>query len=131
MTVWTGKRLGDNGERHAARFLKQQGFRILHRQYRSRLGEIDLVAQDGDCLVFVEVKTRRSDVAGHPVEAVTRAKQKKLTGLALHYLKSHGQLESRARFDVVAVIWPRQGRSVDVKHFPNAFPAIGDGQMFC
>ena len=131
MTGWTGKRLGDQGERHAARFLKRLGYRILHQQYRSRFGEIDLVAQDGNCLVFGEVKTRRSDTAGHPVEAITRAKQTQLTRLALHYLKSHGQLESPARFDVVAVLWPDRGQQVEVRHFANAFPAVGNGQMFC
>jgi putative endonuclease len=62
--------LGNKGERRAAKFLRGRGFRILDRQNSGRLGEIDLIADDGGTIVFVEVKTRRSNVAGHPVEAI-------------------------------------------------------------
>jgi Holliday junction resolvase-like predicted endonuclease len=82
----------------SASHLRERGYRILARQHSGGAGEIDLIALDGDCLVFVEVKTRTSRDAGHPTEAITPAKQKKLTDLALIYLKRHGLLEqSRIR----------------------------------
>ena len=130
MAGWLTKLLGNRGERLAARYLRRQGLRILERQYSTRSGEIDLIALDGDCLVFVEVKTRRSNQAGDPVEAITIGKQKQLTRLALTYLKRHNRLEQRARFDVVAILWPTGSRKPEVRHYRNAFPAIGFGQMF-
>lgn len=130
MAGWLAKLLGEKGERRAARYLRRQGFRILARRYRTQWGEIDLIALDGDCVVFVEVKTRRSDVAGHPVEAVTPAKQQKLTRMALAYLKRHGLLEHRARFDVVAVLWSEGSRNPEIAHYRNAFEPVGSGQMF-
>lgn len=122
--------LGDRGERLAVRFLRRQGFRILHRQYAGKSGEIDLVARDGETIVFVEVKTRKSDAAGHPAEAVTPAKQKQLTKLALAYLKRYNLLEHPARFDVVAILWPDDGGRPEITHYRNAFEAVGTGQMF-
>jgi putative endonuclease len=124
-TRWFGNR----GERLAARFLRRQGYRILARQYRTPLGEIDLIAQDGDCVVFVEVKTRRSDQAGHPVEAVTPAKQTQLARLALVFLKQRRLLACRARFDVVAILWSRR-RHPQLEHYRDAFPPPGRGQLF-
>lgn len=79
--------LGPAGERATARYLQQLGYRILARGHRQRLGEIDLIALDGNWLVFVEVKTSRCDAAGDPSEAVDRSKQEKLTRAALIYLK--------------------------------------------
>jgi len=124
------KLLGHRGERAAARFLRKLGYRILHRQHTSRLGEIDLVARDGDQIVFVEVKTRKSNAAGDPVEAVTHAKQRKLTQVALAYLKRYNLLESAARFDVIAILWPEQGGKPVITHYKNAFEPFGSGQMF-
>ena len=132
---WTGgvgKRLfGDRGERAAARFLKRQGMRIIARQHRSRLGEIDLIALDAGRVVFIEVKTRRSDAAGRPEEAVNRAKQRKLTRLALEYLKRRRWLGKRsARFDVVAVTWPADRAEPEIVHYRNAFEPVGVDGMF-
>jgi putative endonuclease len=122
---------GDHGERVAARHLRQQGMRILARQHQSRLGEIDLIALDGPWLVFVEVKTRRSNVAGRPEEAVTPAKQRQLTRLALEYLKRRRWLGKRpARFDVVAVTWPTGSSLPEIVHFRNAFEPTGIPGMF-
>jgi putative endonuclease len=120
--------LGDRGERAAARFLRRQGMRVVVRGYRTTQGEIDLIARDGDTLVFVEVKTRRH---GTPSEAVTPEKQRRLTLAALHFLKAHGLLHRRGRFDVVAIVWPdeQQGAPV-IEHIRDAFPAVGHGQMF-
>ena len=127
---WLARWLGDRGERFAARYLRRQGMKILARQHKTRLGEIDLVALDGECVVFVEVKTRRSDAAGLPVEAVTHAKQQQLTRLALAYLKSRGLLERRARFDIVSLIWPDGAKTPEVQHYRNAFEAVGVGQLY-
>ena len=130
MRNWLTRLFGDRGEREAARYLRRKGYKILARQYRNRLGELDLIALDGTWIVFVEVKTRSSVSAGHPVEAVTPAKQAQLTRLALVYLKEHGLLEHRARFDVVAVTWPKDARQPEIVHYCHAFPAAGEGQMF-
>ena len=124
------KLLGNRGERAAIRFLRRQGYQILHRQFRNRIGEIDVVAKDGNGIVFVEVKTRKSDAAGGPEEAVTFTKQKQLTKLALTYLKRYNLLEHSARFDVVAVIWPDDARKPEITHYQNAFEPVGSGQMF-
>lgn len=126
---WLTLLLGDKGERLAVRYLKRQGYRIVARQSRSRIGELDIVALDGDCIVFVEVKTRSSDKAGHPAEAVTTAKQQQLTRAALAWLKRRGLLERRARFDVVAITWGK-GLPPVIDHYRNAFEATGRGQMF-
>jgi putative endonuclease len=126
---WLTLLLGDKGERLAVRYLKKQGYRIVARKSRSRIGELDVVAVDGDCIVFVEVKTRSSHVAGQPVEAVTGAKQQQLTRAALAWLKSRGLLERRARFDVVAITWA-DGGNPEIQHFRNAFEPTGRGQMF-
>lgn len=130
MAGWWKKLLGDRGERAAARFLRKQGYRILARQYSSPAGEIDLIALDGETIVFVEVKTRADTAAGEPAEAVTPAKQKQLTKLALAYLKRRKLLQRRARFDVVSVLWPEGTKRPEIRHFKNAFEAVGFGQMF-
>jgi putative endonuclease len=119
------KPLADRGEQAAARYLKRLGYHIIARRDRSPLGEIDLVAVDGRTVVFVEVKTRDSADAGHPSEAVDTAKQRRLTRLALAYLKRHRLLECPARFDVVAVTWPAGQRRPTIEHFKDAFEATG------
>ena len=119
---------GDRGERVAAAFLKRQGLRVIARNYRVAAGEIDLIARDGDVLVFVEVKARRR---GLPAEAVTTEKQRRLTLAALHYLKRHRLLECRCRFDVVSVLWPDDDGEPIVEHYRNAFEPPGRWQMFC
>ena len=124
------KLLGDRGERAAAQFLRKKGMKIVERQSRNFVGEIDLVAKDGDCIVFVEVKTRSSTLAGHPYEAITQAKQTKLTKLALVWLKERRLLNSSSRFDVVSIVWPPDTKKPTIRHFVNAFEPVGRGQMF-
>jgi putative endonuclease len=118
---------GDRGERAAARYLRREGMRILLRGYVTLWGEIDLVARDGDFLVFIEVKTRRS---GDPAEAVTPEKQRRLTLAALHFLRKHNLLEERCRFDVVAIVWADDRRPPEIEHIRGAFEAVGRGQFF-
>jgi len=95
--------LGRTGERLAAEVLMGQGYRILERNFRCSYGEIDLVAEDGDDLVFIEVKTRRGTAYGRPEEAVTLRKQRKLLEIASYYLDLHTCSERSWRIDVVAV----------------------------
>ena len=122
--------LGQRGEAAAARFLKKKGYVLVARSDRVRLGEIDLVAVDGRTVVFVEVKTRRSHASGHPADAVDEDKQRRLTRLALTYLKRHNLLENPARFDVVAVTWADDHAAPVIEHFQNAFEAVGRWQLF-
>jgi len=130
MRGFLARLLGNRGERAAAKFLKQKGYRILARQYRNNIGEIDLIARDGDTFVFVEVKTRRSDTAGSPTDAITYQKQQQLTRTALAYLKHKKLLLHSARFDVIAIIWPHDQAHPEIKHYENAFTTTGSGQMF-
>jgi len=95
--------LGRLGEDLARERLKDLGYRILKTNYRCPLGEIDLVARDGDFLVFVEIKTRKNESLGQVKEAVTRRKQTQLSKVALAYMKSNNLWGSKARFDVVAI----------------------------
>jgi putative endonuclease len=119
--------LGDRGERVASQHLKLQGMRVLMRGYRTRQGEVDLIARDGDVLVFVEVKTRRQGV---PAEAVTPEKQRRLVLAALHFAKRHKLLDHPSRFDVVAVVWPEGRVHPQIEHIRGAFQGSGRGQMF-
>ncbi|MDA1231399.1 MAG: YraN family protein [Planctomycetota bacterium] len=124
------KLLGDRGERAAVRFLKQLGYRIIAKQYRNNYGEVDIIAQDGNVMVFVEVKTRTSTNDGQPFEAVDLRKQEKITRVALAWLKQYGRLEQPARFDVVSILWPDDKGEPQIQHFRNAFEATGRGQFF-
>lgn len=99
-------RAGRWAEDAAAEYLAQQGLRLLRRNYRSRLGEIDLIMADGETLVFVEVRFRRADRYGAGFETVTRAKQRKLQSTAHLYLDHHRPDHPPCRFDVVSVTKP-------------------------
>lgn len=103
--AWTDHRrdMGESGESLAVKVLKENGYKILEQNYRSKLGEIDIIARDGGVLAFVEVKARRTDQFGDPKLAVTPQKQRKISMVALGYLKETGQIGERARFDVVAI----------------------------
>jgi len=128
--LWQPKTLGRRGEDAAARYLKRLGYIIVARGHRDNIGEIDLIAVDGRTIVFVEVKTRTSHDAGHPGDAVDDAKQRKLTRLALSYMKRHDLLENAARFDVVAVTWPAGRGKPVIEHFISAFESAGFPGMF-
>lgn len=95
--------LGRKGEDISVKFLKKQGYKIMERNYRCSLGEIDIVAKDKNILCFVEVKTRRTDEYGLPAEAIDGRKQKKLAKVALTYLKEKKIYKQDFRFDVVSV----------------------------
>ncbi len=124
------RELGCRGETLAARYVKRRGMRVVARGQRLRPGELDIVAVDGETIVFIEVKTRRSEEAGHPSEAVDTNKQRRLTHLALAFLKGHGLLEYRARFDVAAITWPADRGKPVIEYYENAFEPAGFGQMY-
>jgi putative endonuclease len=97
------QQFGLDAEAIAAQYLVRKGYTILERNYRTALGEIDLVARHEGVIVFVEVKSRRTARRGDPKWAVTAAKQRKISKTALIYLKKHRQMDARARFDVVTI----------------------------
>ncbi|MDP8266085.1 MAG: YraN family protein [Candidatus Aceula meridiana] len=94
---------GKAGEKAAEEFLVNQGYRILERNYRNRLGEIDIIAKEGKTICFVEVKMRSGNRQGSGFEAISLRKQRKISQVALSYLKLNHFLDSLARFDVVAI----------------------------
>jgi putative endonuclease len=101
--------LGPAGERLAERFLRKKGYRILARNYQCSCGEIDLIARDGATIVFVEVKGKRVEEFGSPLEAVTARKRRKLVLVANYYLTAFKLHNLRARFDVVGIRWVTGG----------------------
>src|SRR5688572_1877816 len=113
--------LGDRGENMAARYLRNNGYKILERNFRCDLGEIDIVAKQGKVLVFVEVKTRTYDDPT-PEEQVNLTKQHQNTKAGKFYLTRYGTPQPPARFDIVAIVWP-QGREPIIRHVENAFEA--------
>jgi len=113
--------LGPRGENVAARYLRDQGYKILERNFRCELGEVDIIARDGRTLVFAEVKTREYDDPT-PEEQVNQDKQHQLTKAAKFYLSRYGIPQPPARFDVVAIVWPR-GREPLIRHTTDAFEA--------
>jgi len=107
--------VGRYGEDVAARHLSEHGLVVLQRNWRCELGEIDIVARDGDCLVVCEVKTRRSQAFGSPLEAVTPRKLARLRRLAARWLQESGLHPPQVRIDVVSVVRPPSGPAV-VEH---------------
>jgi putative endonuclease len=114
--------LGRRGERIAERALSAQGYEIIDRNWRCPEGEIDLVARDGDALVFIEVKTRASTAFGHPFEAITPGKLSRLRRLAAAWLAARGPVRgiSRLRIDAIGVIAPRDAPA-SIEHLEGIF----------
>ena len=120
-TNLTTKELGKYGEDLALRFLQDKGYRILERNFKNKIGEIDLVVQDARTICFVEVKTRKSLACGQPFESVHYHKQRKLVQVALSYLKyKFHTIEVPARFDVIS-IYQDEGGQGHIQHIPSAF----------
>jgi putative endonuclease len=111
---------GERGERAAEEHLRRQGYRIVERNWRGRHGEVDLIARDGDALVFVEVKSGQAEAAIAPQVHVTVAKRRQLLHLAEAYRKAHRLLWQSARIDVIEVLWGDDGRVADVRHHQAA-----------
>ena len=124
---WWGKdekplhlRHGELGERAAKKQLKRQGLKFLTANFRTPRGEIDLIFRDGDCLVFVEVKTRSSEERVRPAAAVNAERRRRLTRAALDYLRLLRNPPVKVRFDIVEVLL-RDSAVREVRHLPNTF----------
>lgn len=113
-------RLGESGEELAKRFLESSGYCIVARNWRCKLAEIDIIARDGETLVFIEVKTRTDSAFGSPADAVTLRKQRQIGKAAQWYLAEHDLFGTPARFDVIAIVLGKGGRH-QVEHIPAAF----------
>ena len=118
--------VGVEGERTAKAYLQAQGFRILHENYTTPLGEIDLIAQEGEVVVFVEVKARRSGEYGPPQAAVTLAKQRQIVRVAELFLQRYRLSRAVCRFDVVAVTFAgREVAKPEILLIRDAFSSEG------
>jgi putative endonuclease len=114
--------VGRAGENAAAELLEQLGYILLERNWRCRIGEIDLIALDGKTLVFVEVRSRTNPTRyGTAIEAVTPRKCRQVREVATVYLKQRGGAPQPLRFDVVAVTFLRDGNAPEIKHLQGAF----------
>jgi putative endonuclease len=113
------QKLGKRGEDQAEEYLKRKGFRILKRNYRYGHKEIDLIAREGNTIVFVEVKAGRSKDFGEPQERVNLRKQKNLIEVAYHFIQNENIIDCDFRFDVLAINY--QGGKEEIDHIENAF----------
>jgi len=111
------KSLGNKGEEIAAEFLLNKGYQIIEKNYFSRYGEIDLVAQDSDSIVFVEVKTRRNQSFGDPEDSVTPTKLERIHKAGLMWLQAHPQSPEDWRIEVVSILMDGQDYVLDIRHF--------------
>jgi putative endonuclease len=114
--------LGKEGEQIAVAYLKKNGYRIFETNFRCPTGEIDIIAREKDEIVFIEVKTRKSNQLGYPEQAVGTRKQAKLSQLALWYLQKKKLADAKARFDVVAITLLPEGN--EIKLIKNAFDFV-------
>ncbi len=110
--------LGKEGEEIALDFLRNKGFSIIRKNYRTVIGEIDIIAKDKGVIVFVEVKTRADNAFGHPFEAVDQRKREKIRKVALSFMKTQKK-EFPARFDVMSITKGREGTRIE--HIQDAF----------
>ena len=119
MTLNSRQRLGNLAEDQAAAFLRRRGYLILERNATYRIGEVDIIARDGDTLVFVEVRARTHADPVHPAATVDRRKQRQIVRTAMAYCQHHDITDTMIRFDVLAVT----GKPERIEHFENAFEA--------
>jgi len=118
------KQTGALGEKIAQDFLKKRGYRIVETNYRCRRGEIDIVARKKDCLIFVEVRTKRSLEFGSPEESITQSKMSRMRASAAYYRQSHERLPESWRIDLVAVVLDKMGKPTRVELVEGA---VGEG----
>ena len=136
VATWYRRRntLGARGERAAARYLVwSKRMSVVEASARNIYGEIDIIAvtRCKTKVVFVEVKTRKSHDRGHPAEAVGPEKQKRITRIALAYMKRNNLLnQCSVRFDVIAITWPQTQKRPTIRHYEAAFEAVGEFQMY-
>jgi putative endonuclease len=119
MTRWR-QRSGQQGEQIAVDHLKKMGYKIQHRNFRCRQGEIDIIARDGSTLVFIEVKTKAQTAFGAPQAMVTYTKQNTITRVAMYYVQQYRLINTALRFDVMAITF-LPNKMPEVHHIPAAF----------
>lgn len=113
------KGLGFFGEGIAERYLKTHGYKILEKNFRTPFGEVDIIAKDGEAIVFIEVKTRKNLTFGLPQESIDENKKRRLVNIGIYYLKKKGILNIPARFDVVSILLSSREERVEL--IKNAF----------
>jgi putative endonuclease len=118
--VLNKRAIGSEAEEWAVKVLKKEGYKVVERNYRSPFGELDIIAEEGGFLVFVEVKRRDTESFGNPLDAITATKKRHMIKSALFYIKSHPHADKRVRFDVVGI------GIHGVKLVRNAFPVDED-----
>jgi putative endonuclease len=111
--------LGELGEKLALKKIKRLGYKCILKNYRCPLGEIDIIAKDGDCLVFIEIKTRKGSSIGYAKEAVDKRKRHQISKVALAYMKANDCMDIKSRFDVIAINI-REGKE-EIEIIRNAF----------
>src|SRR5438132_7570885 len=127
---WWRRWFGTRSERAAARFLKRLGYRIVAQNYSCPAGELDIVAVDNKCVVFVEVRSTEHEDTERATASVDIAKQRRLTNLAVHFLQRHRLLDQSARFDVIIVSWTAGSNEPAITHHRKAFEATGRFQVY-
>ena len=115
-------KLGKEGEKRAAKFLKSKGYKIVARNVRFSIGEIDIIVQIEKTIIFIEVKTRQSAEYCHPREVVDKKKRQKIKQMAMQYYrnKKYSKMGFAIRFDIITLIWP-EGEEPKIEHFIDAF----------
>ena len=127
---WYRRWFGRRSERAAVRFLRRLRYRVVAANLADTRGEIDLIAVDGQTIVIVEVRSSESDDFEKLALSVNAEKQRRLTDAALRFLQRRRLLKVPVRFDVLAVCWPPEKREPAIRHFRNAFQAVGRFQMY-
>jgi putative endonuclease len=118
----TKDELGVEGEKRAEEFLKVKGYKIIAKNERFSVGEIDLIVQVGKTIIFIEVKTRQSSEYCHPIEVVDKKKRQKIKQMAMQYYRNNKYAAKgfAIRFDIITLIWP-EGEQPKIEHFIDAF----------
>ncbi len=124
MAFWNRKELGDAGEALACRFLKKAGYRVLARNFKCPVGEIDIICSTDGVIAFVEVKTRVDDSAADPENNIRSEKKRHIERTARYWLAQNGHPRAAYRFDAVSIVMPEGGKPV-VRHIVDAFRASG------
>ena len=119
MTMATPQKIGERGERLAADYLEHKGYRLLAHNWRFKKAEVDLIAQDGRMIVFVEVKTRSYNLYGPPDLAVNHKKEAMLTAAA-HAWIDENKYEGEIRFDVISILF-KENKTTEINHIEDAF----------
>ncbi len=115
------KELGVKGEKLAAKFLRRRGYKIIQRNYRCKLGEIDIIAERDGTIVFVEVRTRQTEEFGPPQYSITAAKRNQISRVALCYIREKNLVGQSCRFDAIAITFSPGSRRPEIEHIENAF----------